>query len=626
MCGIFGFHARSRLSLDAELNAATDLLAHRGPDGRGTFTARSPDGDWQVGLGHRRLSIVDIEGSAQPMHSHDGRYTIVYNGEIYNYIELRAELMERGHRFATQGDTEVLIEAWRAWGEDCFARFNGMFAFLLWDSHSGRLIAARDPFGKKPLFVAATDSAHVFASEIEPLRKFPGVDDRLDRDSLREYLSYRYVPGPATFFRGIAKVQPGTFMTLAGDTVSTTRYFTTPFSRTSPDVIDFDEALRLFFAQLDEAVQLRLRSDAPFGAYLSGGLDSSMIVALMSRHVSKPVSTFSVGFDVPGSSELPYAAQVAKAFGTDHHELSVGLNDFTCVWEEAVLRRGAPVAEPSDLPVLLLSKMASRSVKMVLTGEGADELLGGYPKHRAEPWVALYQRLMPGFLHDAIIAPGARALPYSLRRVKTVAGVAGIRDYQARMVAWFGGGDADLAEALYRGPPGSRLPDTLPFDAAGAASPLKRMLHFDQTSWLPDNLLERGDRMMMAGSIEGRMPFMDVKLAELVARFPDAFLTGAPKGKRVLRVLASRMLPEAIVTRKKVGFRVPVEQWFRTGMADQMRDLLQSGDSTVRQVCEAREIDRLMAEHIGGVQNHEKVLWALANLEKFFRIFRPTLA
>ncbi|MCK9553442.1 asparagine synthase C-terminal domain-containing protein, partial [Aquamicrobium sp.] len=345
-----------------------------------------------------------------------------------------------------------------------------------------------------------------------------------------------------------------------------------------------------------------------------------------SRHVSKPVSTFSVGFDVPGSSELPYAAQVAKAFGTDHHELSVGLNDFTSVWEEAVLRRGAPVAEPSDLPVLLLSRMASRSVKMVLTGEGADELLGGYPKHRAEPWVALYQRLMPGFLHDAIIAPGARALPYSLRRVKTVAGVAGIRDYQARMVAWFGGGDADQAEALYRGAPASRLPDPLPFDAAGAASPLKRMLHFDQTSWLPDNLLERGDRMMMAGSIEGRMPFMDVKLAELVARFPDALLTGAPKGKRVLRVLASRMLPEAIVTRKKVGFRVPVEQWFRTGMADQMRDLLQSGDSTVRQVCEAREIDRLMAEHIGGVQNHEKVLWALANLEQFFRIFRPTLA
>ncbi|MCG8272570.1 asparagine synthase (glutamine-hydrolyzing) [Aquamicrobium sp. NLF2-7] len=626
MCGIFGFHARSRLSLDAELNTATDLLAHRGPDGRGTFTARSPDGDWQVGLGHRRLSIVDIEGSAQPMHSHDGRYTIVYNGEIYNYIELRAELVERGHRFATQGDTEVLIEAWRAWGEECFSRFNGMYAFLLWDSHTGRLIAARDPFGKKPLFVAATDSAHVFASEIEPLRKFPGVDDRLDLDSLREYLSYRYVPGPSTFFKGIVKVQPGTFMVLAGDTVSKTRYFTTPFSRTSPDVTDFDEALRLFSAQLDEAVQLRLRSDAPFGAYLSGGLDSSMIVALMSRHVSKPVSTFSVGFDVPGSSELPYAAQVAKAFGTDHHELSVGLNDFTSVWEEAVLRRGAPVAEPSDLPVLLLSKMASRSVKMVLTGEGADELLGGYPKHRAEPWVALYQRLMPGFLHDAIIAPGARALPYSLRRVKTVAGVAGIRDYQARMVAWFGGGDADLAEALYRGAPASRLPDPLPFDAAGAASPLKRMLHFDQTSWLPDNLLERGDRMMMAGSIEGRMPFMDVKLAELVARFPDALLTGAPKGKRVLRVLASRMLPEAIVTRKKVGFRVPVEQWFRTGMADQMRDLLQSGNSTVRQVCEAREIDRLMAGHIGGVQNHEKILWALANLEQFFRIFRPTLA
>lgn len=623
MCGIFGFHARARLSLDAELDAATDLLAHRGPDGRGTFAARSPDGEWQVGLGHRRLSILDIEGSPQPMHAHDGRYTIVYNGEIYNYIELRAELAERGHRFATQGDTEVLIEAWRAWGEDCLSRFNGMFAFLLWDNRTGRLIAARDPFGKKPLFVARAEGAHVFASEIEPLRKFPGVDDRLDQDSLREYLSYRYVPGPATFFRGIAKVPPGTFMALDGDTVSQTRYFTTPFSRTTPDIDDFDEALRLFSDKLDEAVQLRLRSDAPFGAYLSGGLDSSMIVALMSRHMDKPVSTFSVGFDVPGSSELPYAKQVADAFGTDHHELAVGMNEFTSVWEEAVLRRGAPVAEPSDLPVLLLSKMASRSVKMVLTGEGADELLGGYPKHRAEPWVALYQRLVPGVLHDAVIAPGARALPYALRRVKTVAGVAGIRGHQARMAAWFGGGDAELAEALYAGTPASRELDPLPFAADGAASALKRMLHFDQTSWLPDNLLERGDRMMMAGSIEGRMPFMDVGLAELVARFPDAFLTGAPKGKRVLRTLAARMLPEAIVKRRKVGFRVPVEQWFRTGMADQMRDLLQSGDATVRQVCNAGEIDRLMSEHLGGRHNHEKLLWALANLEQFFRIFRP---
>ena len=625
MCGIFGFHARARLSLDAELSASTDLLTHRGPDGRGTFAARSPDGEWQVGLGHRRLSILDIEGSPQPMHSHDGRYTIVYNGEIYNYIELRAELVERGHRFATQGDTEVLIEAWRAWGEDCFPRFNGMFAFLLWDNRTGRLIAARDPFGKKPLFVARAEGAHVFALEIEPLRKFPGVDDRLDQDSLREYLSYRYVPGPATFFRGIAKVPPGTFMALDGDRVSATRYFTTPFSRTTPDITNFDEALRLFSDRLDAAVQLRLRSDAPFGAYLSGGLDSSMIVALMSRHMDKPVSTFSVGFDVPGSSELPYAKQVADAFGTDHHELAVGMNEFTSVWEEAVLRRGAPVAEPSDLPVLLLSKMASRSVKMVLTGEGADELLGGYPKHRAEPWVALYQRLVPGALHDAVIAPGARALPYALRRVKTVAGVAGIRDHQVRMAAWFGGGDAELARALYAGPPASRAIDPLPFTADGAASALKRMLHFDQTSWLPDNLLERGDRMMMAGSIEGRMPFMDVGLAELVARFPDAFLTGAPKGKRVLRTLAARMLPQTIVTRKKVGFRVPVEQWFRTGMADQMRDLLQSGDATVRQVCNAGEIDRLMSEHLGGRQNHEKLLWALANLEQFFRIFRPAM-
>jgi asparagine synthase (glutamine-hydrolysing) len=567
---------------------------------------------------------VDIEGSPQPMRSHDGRYVIVYNGEIYNYIELREELVRKGHSFATRGDTEVVIEAWRAWGEACLPRFNGMFAFLLWDTVTGRLAAARDAFGKKPLFVALGEGFHAFASEIEPLRKFPGIDDRLDYDSLREYLSFRYVPGPATFFRDIAKVPPGTFMILDADTVRSGRYFETPFSHTTPDIDNFDEAVRLFGEKLDEAVRLRLRSDAPFGAYLSGGLDSSTIVALMSRHMDRPVSTFSVGFDVPGSSELPYARQVADAFGTCHHELSVGMGDFTSVWEEAVLRRGAPVAEPSDLAVLLLSRLASQSVKMVLTGEGADELLGGYPKHRAETWVARYQRLMPAGLHDAVVDKAVRALPYGARRLKVAAGVAGIRDRQARMVAWFGGADAQQSTALYAGPPQSRDLDPLPFAAEKAGSELKRMLHFDQTSWLPDNLLERGDRMMMAGSIEGRMPFMDVGLAELAARFPDAFLTGAPKGKRVLRALAAQLLPVDIIKRKKVGFRVPVEQWFRTGMADQLRDLLQSGNSTIRTVCNSRQIDRLAGEHLSGTHNHEKILWALANLEQFFRIFKPT--
>ncbi|MEI9409373.1 asparagine synthase (glutamine-hydrolyzing) [Mesorhizobium salmacidum] len=625
MCGIFGFHARSRLPLAQTLDGATDRLAHRGPDGRGTLIMRSPDGEWQAGLGHRRLSILDIEGSPQPMHSHDGRYVIVYNGEVYNYIELRAELMERGHRFATQGDTEVVIEAWRAWGDDCLPRLNGMFAFLLWDSETGRLYAARDPFGKKPLFLASGDGFHAFASEIDSLRHFPDVDDRLDQDSLREFLSYRYVPGPATFFRGISKVPPGTFVVVDGANIRAERYFTTPFSRTSPTVESFDEAVKLFGEKLDEAVRLRLRSDAPFGAYLSGGLDSSMIVALMSRHMGKPVATYSVGFDVPGSSELPYARQVADTFGSRHSELVVNMDAFTSVWEEAVLRRGAPVSEPSDLPVLLLSRLASRTVKMVLTGEGADELLGGYPKHRAEPWVSMYQSLVPGGLHEALVGPGARALPYAARRLKILAGVAGIRDAQARMVAWFGGADGGQAEALYAGPPQSRDLDPLPFTTDGEISPLKRMLHFDQTSWLPDNLLERGDRMMMAGSIEGRMPFMDVGLAELVAQFPDAFLTGAPKGKRVLRSLAAQLLPRQILERKKVGFRVPVEQWFRTGMSDQLRDLLQSDSATVRNVCNAREIDRLMSEHLGGAHNHEKILWALANLEQFFRVFRPTL-
>ena len=411
MCGIFGWALGAANRQNGEtLARLTNLMAHRGPDGAGYKLLDTAGGRFQIGLGHRRLSIIDIGGGQQPMESADGRYTVVFNGEIYNYIELREELLALGHSFRTSSDTEVLIEAFRAWDLEAIARFRGMFAFALWDKETQRLVLARDAFGKKPLFLAMRPNALVFGSEIEPLVQFPGIDRSFNADALGHYLLNRYVPGPATFFRAVTKLQPGHYAVWKDGSLSITRYFTPPFANTVPDVTSFDEAVRLFETSFDEAVRIRMRSDAPFGAYLSGGIDSSAVVATMVKHSAAPVRTFSVGFRESEYSELDHARVIAEQFGTDHQELVVEPQAFMDDWETAVLRRGAPVSEASDIPIFMLSKLASRSVKMVLTGEGSDELMGGYPKHRAEPWVSLYQRLMPEVLHEQLVSPLVRAL------------------------------------------------------------------------------------------------------------------------------------------------------------------------------------------------------------------------
>ena len=406
MCGIFGWALSAANRQTGEtLARITNLMAHRGPDGAGYSLSDTADGRFQIGLGHRRLSIIDIGGGHQPMSSADGRFTVTFNGEIYNYIELREELLALGHRFHTTSDTEVLIEAYRAWNVDAIRRFRGMFAFALWDAQTQELVLARDAFGKKPLFLAARPGVLLFASEIEPLVQFPGFDRTFNIEALGHYLLNRYVPGPATFFRAVEKLQPGHYAIWKAGSFSITRYFTPPFASTVPDVASFEDAVRLFETTFDEAVQIRMRSDAPFGAYLSGGIDSSAIVATMVKHSSVPVRTFSVGFREAEYSELDHARIVADQFGTDHQEMVVEPGAFMDDWQTAVLRRGAPVSEASDIPIFMLSKLASRSVKMVLTGEGSDELMGGYPKHRAEPWVSLYQRLMPGVLHEQLVSP-----------------------------------------------------------------------------------------------------------------------------------------------------------------------------------------------------------------------------
>ena len=627
MCGIAGWIARADLGLaDATANAMAESIAHRGPDGDGTWFSDTGFADadgggnarWRVGFGHRRLSIIDLAGGAQPMLAGDGT-AVTYNGEIYNYRELRRELEDAGAVFRTSSDTEVLLQGYRRWGERFVERLAGMFAFALWDPVAGRLLLVRDRFGKKPLFLYRRAGLLAFASEIKALLTLPGIDRRMDREALGLYFAFRYVPGPRTLFQGIEKLGAGQMLVWEKGRERVATYYTPPDAH--PQVADAampDDPLPEFERLLDQAVTRRLIADVPLGAFLSGGLDSSTVVALMARRTGRPVATYSIGFAEERYSELPHANLVAGQLGCAHHPVLFSTSELIDGLPDATRLRDAPVSEPADLPVLLLSRMAAQSVKVVLTGEGADEILAGYPKHAYERFVALYQAAMPGGLHDLLVEPVLRALPYGFRRIKTLAASLSERDFAGRMLRWFGALSGDEQRALTGAP---RPPYAVPGDDP-ANTPLRRILHFDQSVWLPDNLLERGDRMTMGASLESRMPFLDHDLAAFASALPERWRLHGFTGKWILRRVAAKILPPSIVARPKSGFRMPVNEWFRGPMRDFLTDHLLAPDAALRNFCRPGRLETVVDEHLRRRQNHEKLIWQLLALELFQREYR----
>jgi asparagine synthase (glutamine-hydrolysing) len=618
MCGIAGgiVNAKSLMS-GATLERMLQAIEHRGPDGHGTRELAGP-ADWRVYLGHRRLAIIDPEGARQPMCDDAAQLALTFNGEIYNFRELRAGLEAMGHRFTRDSDTEVLLRAYEQWGDRCVERLRGMFAFVIWDGRNQRLFMARDRFGEKPLFLLEADDGVYFASEIKSLLQLPRPKPEVNLSAVWDYLAYRYVPGPRTLFRGIRKLAPGTCATWQAGKLTERRYWIAP-DRSAQKHSDLNgNAVPAFLDKLDEAVRLQMVSDVPFGAFLSGGLDSSTIVALMTRHNSK-VKTFSVGFTEGAYSELGYASVVARHFKTDHHELEVDSKDLIEHLPKLVGYRDAPVTEPSDIPIYMLAKEASKSVKMVLTGEGSDEILGGYPKHVFERFAASYQ-LMPGFIRHGLIQPLTQSLPYGFRRAKTAITNLNIEDWPERYARWFGAcSRREREELTVLRVNGDGRDDAPPFDTDPDNSTLRRILYSDQTSWLPDNLLERGDRMTMAASIESRVPFLDHELAGFVSGLPDNYRVKGMTTKWVLREAGKSLIPEQILNRPKVGFRVPVNRWFQGPMKDYLRDHLQGADSKTRGYYDPQVLDRVVGDHVEGRQNHEKLLWALLNLEIWHR-------
>jgi asparagine synthase (glutamine-hydrolysing) len=544
------------------------VIAHRGPDDEGFLDTSTRHGEYDIGLVHRRLSIIDLDSGHQPIGNEDGSVQVVFNGEIYNYQGLRDELIARGHQFRTASDTETIVHAYEEYGDDCVEHFRGMFAFVIWDARCERLFMARDRFGKKPLYLCEHDGSMLFASEIKSLLQYPRLGVQADMAAIRNYLMYRYVPGPSTLFSNIVKLQPGCCAVWENSSIRKWRYYNPPDCEVRDELPLQLDPVGIFLEKLEEAVSIRMVSDVPFGAFLSGGIDSSAIVGLMSRHSDYPVRTFSVGFTESSYSELGYAKTIAEHFGTEHHELTVSQEHLMDELPGLVRFRDAPVAEPSDIPIYLLSKEARKTVKMVLTGEGSDEFLGGYPKHVFERYAASYQ-MIPASIRNGLLEPLVQLLPYRFRRAKTAISTLGLEDWQERMARWFGALSVKQCDALIafqtvqmkdRGKSVLCAPD--------GNSALRKILCFDQTSWLPDNLLERGDRMTMAASLEARMPFMDHELADFVSTLPDKLRVRGHTTKWILREAMRRLLPR---------------------------------------------------EHVDGRHNHEKLLWCLLNLEIWHR-------
>ncbi|HET7842421.1 MAG TPA: asparagine synthase (glutamine-hydrolyzing), partial [Terriglobia bacterium] len=579
--------------------------------------------DGTLGLGNRRLSIIDLPGGHQPISNEDETVWITFNGEIYNYRELRPDLEARGHQFRTSSDTETILHLYEEYGTECLERLRGMFAFAIWDEGTRRLFVARDRLGVKPLFYREEPGRIIFASELRALRELAREPLETDPQSIYDFFGFRYIPAPQTFYRGVQKLLPGHFLIADSSGVRTQAYWDIPAEEMEGPV-DGEALAEQVVELLRESVRLRLISDVPLGVFLSGGTDSSAVVALMSgllKGTGQPVRTFSVGFEEARYNELPYAGRVARAFATEHHELIVGPSDLADELTRLIAFRDEPVAEPTDIALYKISQLAAKSVKVVLAGEGGDELFAGYPKYAADRLAGVVSAL-PQEVTQTI----ARWLPYRQRRAKLALEALSIRDEAERSTTWFASFSRQEREALFSRDFLAQVDVAHParvfehyLEKARDRSPLKRMLYADLKVWLPDNLLLRGDQMTMAASIEERVPFLDHKLVELAARIPGRLLARNFRTKLLLRQALRKYLPPEILHLRKIGFTVPVGLWFRKQLKSLVADLVLSPEARARGYFSAPAMEQLVREHFDGVRDRQKQLWTIVNFELWCR-------
>jgi asparagine synthase (glutamine-hydrolysing) len=612
ICGVYNFGTGQPADAMA-LKRSTDAMVHRGPDDEGFYL------DGELGIGNRRLSIIDLPGGHQPLTNEDESVWITFNGEIYNYRDLRQDLITRGHQFRTHSDTETILHLYEEHDLAFLDHLRGMFALAIWDSRSRRLVLARDRLGVKPLFYSLEPGRLAFASELRALRELLPRPPEIEPQSVYDFFGFRYIPAPRTFYRGIEKLLPGHYLLADSRGVRSHAYWDIPpeeeLSKSAK------ESAAEVVEQLRESVRLRLIADVPLGVFLSGGTDSSAIVAFMAELLARPLRTFSVGFDDPEYSELPFARAVARRYGTEHHELVVKPEHLSDELPRLVAFRGEPIAEPTDAALYLISRLASESVKVVLAGEGGDELFAGYPKYAADRLAGLVSAL-PQEVTGALI----RWLPYRQRRVKIALEALSIRDEAERSATWFASFSREERESLFAPEFLAQVDPAHParvfesyLEKVRDRSPLKRMLYADLKVWLPDNLLLRGDLMTMAASIEERVPFLDHRLVELAARLPTRLLTRGFRTKALLKDALRPYVPEEALLRRKVGFTVPVGDWFKKPLKSLVADLVLSPEARTRGYFNPASMERYVREHFDGVRDRQKQLWALVNFELWCR-------
>lgn len=624
MCGINGiaFSTRDGRQVNADvLVRMRDVQHHRGPDDGGLFV------DGNLGLGHRRLSIVDVTHGAQPMTF--GDLVIVYNGEVYNHNDSREDLTARGHSFENRSDTETILHLYQQYGRDCVEHLRGMFAFAIWDKHTRELFIARDRFGVKPLYYVHDANGNLyFGSEIKTILDAGGIKPEVNFNALPDQFANHGTSGDETLFAGVKRLLPGHTMLWSDGKLDIREYWDLKYEPKHEPMLDRDyvETWREMFR---EAVRLRLMADVPLGMFLSGGIDSSAIAAMMSTMVSDPIKTFSVAFNEREANELDYARLVSRTFGTDHHEVSVTPKQFFDELPNLVWHEDEPIGFLASVPLYFVSKLAAEHVKVVLTGEGADEMLAGYGRYsktlKLLEYGEKYEAMTPSFVRNAVRG-GVATLPSGIGSKLSRTFLTRESDIENLFFDNFGVFPRAMQKELFNRETRERFEDENPFvrqnqwlEKTDAEETLDRLLYADTKTYLHE-LLMKQDQMSMAASIESRVPFLDHKLAEFSARMPREMKLRGATTKWILREAMKGILPSEILDRPKMGFPVPVGQWFRGEFKHIVDEYILSERSTKRGIFDEKFVRSLVARHNAG-ENHDERIWALVNLEIWQRRF-----
>jgi asparagine synthase (glutamine-hydrolysing) len=624
MCGIAGiYNIRTQESVPHGLvKVMTDTMWYRGPDAEGFFV------DGAIGLGHRRLSIIDLEGGRQPMRNGDGTIWITFNGEIYNFQELREWLAVKGYRFKTRSDTETILYLYEELGEECFARLRGMFAIAIWDARNRTLVLARDRVGKKPLFYAYDGSRIVFASELKAILQVPGIAREIDLEALSDYFSLLYVPAPKSIFKQIRKVQAGHYLVASESGVREVEYWDLNFSciRELPE----HEWCQRLLEAYREAVRIRMISDVPLGAFLSGGVDSSSVVALMSELTGEPAITSSIGFREKEFDELEYARLVAERFRTKHHEQIVE-PDAAGILDTLAWHYDEPFADSSAIPTYYVSKVARQHVTVALSGDGGDENFAGYRRYAFDRREQRVRQLVPAGIRRAVFGALASIYPKADWAPRVLRGKATFESLSCSHIeGYFRSVSAcrpEIKARLLHGDVASALGGYDTFDLfqsyyarAGSVDHLSRIQYVDVKTYLPDDILVKVDRASMANSLEVRAPLLDHRLMELVATMPSSMKLRASTGKYILKKAFQGRLPDEVLYRPKMGFAVPIASWLRDDLKEMAESVLfPSQDDGLLNTATIR---RIWSEHQSGLRNRSTELWTLL----MFRLWQQKIA